>query len=110
MGPAILISVRRREKPCLVEIVTELQVEALARSVLRQRVVLVGEIDFGFLAADFSGFFVVGSGGFFGGVEGAKPDTNSFTWIANLRGPFAPGPLPDPSVEVFPLPLNCHVT
>lgn len=69
-------------------------------------VIFIWEINFGFLAANFAGLSIVGSSSFFGGVEGAKPNADSFPWIANLSSPFAPGALPDTSIQVLPLPLG----
>ncbi|KAL1343709.1 hypothetical protein AAHE18_09G247000 [Arachis hypogaea] len=48
-------------------------------------VILVGEVHFSFLSANLTNFSVIGPGGFFGGVEGSKPNANTFPWIANLR-------------------------
>lgn len=69
-------------------------------------VVFVREIDLGFLTADFASLPIVSSGCLFRGVEGTKPNSNPFSGITNLRGPFAPRTLPDASVEVLPRPLG----
>lgn len=60
--------------------------------------VLVGEVNFGFLSSDFTSFFVVGSGGFFRRVKSAQPNPHAFPGVPNLGSPFAPGSLPDSSV------------
>lgn len=71
-----------------------------------EAVLFVGEVDFGFLATNLAGFFVIGSSCFFGSVECAEPDSNSFPWVTNLSCPFAPGALPYSPVEILPLPLG----
>ena len=67
--------------------------------------ILVGEVNLGFLSSDFPSFPVVGSGGFLGGVEGAEPNSNPFSRVANLRRPFPPRTLPYAPVQVLPRPL-----
>ncbi|XLS91156.1 hypothetical protein HN51_067164 [Arachis hypogaea] len=52
-------------------------------------VILVGKVHFSFLSGNFMSFSVIGHGSFFGGVEGSKPNANTFPWIANLRRPFS---------------------
>lgn len=68
--------------------------------------VFIGEINFGFLSTDLPGLSIVGAGRFLGSVEGTEPDANSFPRIAYLGGPFTPRALPNPSVEILPLPLR----
>ncbi|KAK7831882.1 hypothetical protein CFP56_027009 [Quercus suber] len=68
--------------------------------------VFIREIDFGFLSTNLASLSVVGSSCFFGGVECAEPDSNAFPRVTYLSGPFPPWALPNPSVEVLPLPLH----
>lgn len=70
-----------------------------------RRRIVVREIEFGFAATDSNGCRVVGSSSFLGGFESAKPDTNTFPRVTNLSRPFAPWPLPYPSVHILPLSL-----
>lgn len=62
------------------------------------------EIEFGAVASEPQGGFVVGSGGGFGGVEGAEPDSCGFVRVSNLCSPFAPWPLPHSPVSPPSLP------
>lgn len=43
---------------------------------------------------------VVSQGGFFGGVEGAKPEPGSVLGKSDLGDPFSPMPLSHPSIEL----------
>lgn len=62
----------------------------------------VGKVELGLVATDTLGCFVVSSGGFFGCVVGAEPNSDAFVWVSNLRRPLSPRPLPYSSVHVLP--------
>ena len=57
-----------------------------------------GEIGLGFGASELARSGVVGSCGFFRGVEGAKPDAGFLARVADLGGVAAPRAFPDASV------------
>lgn len=66
----------------------------------------ISEVELGLVASDSLGGFVVGSGGFLGGVVGAEPHSHTLVRVPNLRRPFSPRPLPDSSVHVLPNPRS----
>ncbi|KAL2344818.1 hypothetical protein Fmac_006103 [Flemingia macrophylla] len=57
-----------------------------------------GKIELGPWAAELNGGLVVGPGRFLRGVEGTKPYAGGTARVADLGGPFPPGPLPDAAV------------
>ncbi len=52
------------------------------------------------VTSKFERGLVVSQGGFFGGVEGAKPEPGSVLGKSDLGDPFSPMPLSHPSIEL----------
>ncbi len=56
----------------------------------RRRKIGGWEVEFGLVTTDADGGCVVSSGGFFGGVEGSKPNTDTLIWVPHLSSQLAP--------------------
>lgn len=63
----------------------------------------IREVDLGLVATDAPGLSVIGPCSLLGCVEGAKPDAHPLFWVPYFSRPFAPRPLPYPSVLILPL-------
>ncbi|KAF5448149.1 hypothetical protein F2P56_028707, partial [Juglans regia] len=74
---------------------------AFRTALSKRRVIRKLKVELRARSAEIDGGLVVGPRGLLGCVEGAEPDTGRPPRVSDLRGPFAPRPLPDTPVVLL---------
>lgn len=93
---------RRWWPEVMVDVMWEDDVGGNKEAKLRPALHPLGEVELSLGPFEAKGGIVIGDGGVLGGVKGAEPHSSSLVRVSDFRRPFAPWPLPYPSIIPSP--------